>query len=95
VGGLGCCILGGGPLVVSVKSCCVDATAAAAATAACVPVLRKGLNTTAVRWDSTQHSPYFNYRAADGSIHQVGARTNATSETFCVNSAVCVSIYAL
>jgi hypothetical protein len=35
-------------------------------------VLNKGLNTTSVLWDEMQHSPYFNYRAADGLIHQVG-----------------------
>jgi hypothetical protein len=34
-------------------------------------VLAKGLNTTEVLWDEMQHSPYFNYKAADGLIHQV------------------------
>jgi di-N-acetylchitobiase len=31
----------------------------------------RAVNTTDVRWDATQQSPYFNYRHADGSIHQV------------------------
>jgi hypothetical protein len=37
------------------------------------PVLAggKAVNTTDVRWDATQQSPFFNYRATDGSIHQV------------------------
>lgn len=34
-------------------------------------VLAKQLNTTPVLWDEMQHSPYFNYRAADGTMHQV------------------------
>lgn len=34
-------------------------------------VLAKRLNTTPVLWDEMQHAPYFNYRAADGTIHQV------------------------
>lgn len=34
-------------------------------------VLAQGLNTTDVLWDNMQHSPYFNYKAADGLIHQV------------------------
>lgn len=34
-------------------------------------VLSKRLNTTPVLWDEMQHSPYFNYKAADGSTHQV------------------------
>lgn len=34
-------------------------------------VLAKRLNTTPVLWDEMQHAPYFNYRAADDTIHQV------------------------
>ena len=36
-----------------------------------VVVLASGSNTTGVLWDDAQQSPYFNYRAADGQIHQV------------------------
>jgi hypothetical protein len=37
-------------------------------------VLQQQLNTTEVKWEPTQASPYFNYRAQDGSIHQVNSR---------------------
>ena len=36
-------------------------------------VLRSGRNTTNVRWDPAFQSPYFNYRADDGGMHQVCA----------------------
>lgn len=37
------------------------------------PVLAQKRNTTEVKREPTQASAYFNYRADDGSIHQVGS----------------------
>mmetsp|Transcript_22288 Transcript_22288/g.66455 ORF Transcript_22288/g.66455 Transcript_22288/m.66455 type:complete len:313 (+) Transcript_22288:1128-2066(+) len=50
---------------------CSDAAGAQKGYTEIMSLLHSGRNTTAVRWDDIQDSPYFNYLSDDGKIHQV------------------------
>eukprot|EP00882_Tetradesmus_deserticola_P018438 GHRQ01019805.1.p1 GENE.GHRQ01019805.1~~GHRQ01019805.1.p1 ORF type:complete len:197 (+),score=76.88 GHRQ01019805.1:1-591(+) len=50
---------------------CSDAAGAQRCYYEVMALLQHQRNTTKVRWEAMQASPYFNYRAQDGSIHQV------------------------
>ena len=49
---------------------CTDAAGHERPYAAIMAQLSQGNRTTDIRWDTSTQSPYFNYKGADGSIHQ-------------------------